>query len=111
MIRDRGRIKWVSMMLPEHVKLLREWAYEDTYEQRKLLDEQQWEAINELVLEAMGCKRSVAVTHFHNKRYEIVVGQIHHWDAIHETLHLMDHFGEAHCLRRSAIVDVQLMEE
>ncbi|MDQ0201957.1 hypothetical protein J2S10_005168 [Neobacillus ginsengisoli] len=25
MIRDRDRIKWVSMMLPEHVKLLREY--------------------------------------------------------------------------------------
>ncbi|HEY4551210.1 MAG TPA: YolD-like family protein, partial [Bacillus sp. (in: firmicutes)] len=25
MIHDRGRIKWVSMMLPEHVRILREW--------------------------------------------------------------------------------------
>ena len=29
MIHDRGRMKWVSMMLPEHVRLLREWAQED----------------------------------------------------------------------------------
>lgn len=25
MLRDRGSIKWVSMMLPEHVELLREY--------------------------------------------------------------------------------------
>ncbi|TFI48759.1 YolD-like family protein, partial [Diaphorobacter sp. DS2] len=37
MIRDRGRIKWTSMMLPEHVKLLRDWAKEDTYEQKREL--------------------------------------------------------------------------
>ncbi len=29
MIRDRGNIKWTAMMLPEHVKLLREWQEQD----------------------------------------------------------------------------------
>ena len=46
MIRDRGRIKWVSMMLPEHIKLLRDWVKEDQYEEQKEIDEQQLELMN-----------------------------------------------------------------
>lgn len=29
--RDRGKIKWTAMMLPEHIYLLREWQKEDDY--------------------------------------------------------------------------------
>ncbi len=43
MIRDRGRIKWTSLMLPEHVKMLRDWANEDMWEKTKEIDEQKLE--------------------------------------------------------------------
>ncbi|HWK21794.1 MAG TPA: YolD-like family protein [Ureibacillus sp.] len=39
MIRDRGNIKWNAMMLPEHVKLLREWHEKDTDVEKPELDE------------------------------------------------------------------------
>lgn len=39
MNRDRGTIKWNAMMLPEHVKLLREWKAEDYYEEMPKIDE------------------------------------------------------------------------
>lgn len=39
MNRDRGTIKWNAMMLPEHVKLLREWKAEDHYVKMPELDE------------------------------------------------------------------------
>ncbi|WP_148795752.1 YolD-like family protein, partial [Rossellomorea marisflavi] len=48
MIRDRGKIKWTSMMLPEHVKMLRDWAEEDSFEKRRELDEQELEMMNEV---------------------------------------------------------------
>lgn len=28
-VKDRGRIKWTAMMLPEHIKELRAWQNED----------------------------------------------------------------------------------
>ena len=62
MIRDRGRIKWTSMMLPEHVKMLREWVQEDEYEQEKVLDEQQLEQMNETILGAMEFNYQVCLT-------------------------------------------------
>ncbi|KMY31857.1 hypothetical protein ACZ11_06615 [Lysinibacillus xylanilyticus] len=40
MIQDRGNIKWASMMLPEHLELLREFKQEHTEQPRELTD---WE--------------------------------------------------------------------
>jgi hypothetical protein len=31
-IRDRGNVKWTSLMLPEHVKALRKYINEDYYD-------------------------------------------------------------------------------
>ena len=39
MNRDRGTIKWNAMMLPEHVKLLRQWKEEDEKIEKPSLDE------------------------------------------------------------------------
>ena len=46
MNKDRGVIKWTAMMLPEHVKLLREWQEEDSLVMQPELDEAQLEQIN-----------------------------------------------------------------
>ncbi|MDM5248735.1 MULTISPECIES: YolD-like family protein [unclassified Lysinibacillus] len=40
MIQDRGNIKWASMMLPEHLELLREFKQEHTEQRRELTE---WE--------------------------------------------------------------------
>lgn len=43
--RDRGTIKWTAMMLPEHVKLLREWNNEDNIVPEPNLDEYDFEEL------------------------------------------------------------------
>ena len=48
MIRDRGRIKWVTMMLPEHVKLLREYNESLDKAEKPVLDEQKYEEFYEI---------------------------------------------------------------
>ena len=40
MIQDRGNIKWASMMLPEHLELLREYKQEHPEQPRELTE---WE--------------------------------------------------------------------
>ena len=52
MNRDRGTIKWNAMMLPEHVKMLREWQVEDKIEQRPELNEWALQEIAELLQNA-----------------------------------------------------------
>ncbi|WP_053364020.1 YolD-like family protein [Bacillus sp. FJAT-27251] len=110
MIRDRGRIKWTSMMLPEHVKMLKDWASEDEDEQEKELDEQQLEQMNETILEAMEFNRPVAITYYRQRKYELVVGTIHYWDQITGRMHVVDAFGEVHRIGLSVIADVRMAE-
>ncbi|MGE7184955.1 YolD-like family protein [Peribacillus sp. NPDC006672] len=46
-IRDRGNIKWTNLMLPEHIKMLRNYFDEDYYDEPEpVLDEQYLEEMN-----------------------------------------------------------------
>jgi hypothetical protein len=110
MIRDRGRIKWTSMMLPEHVKLLRDWVKEDGYEQKREMDEQQLELMNETLSEAIEFDQFVTITHYRNRNYEIVIGKIHNWNELTQTLHIVDRFEEVHRIPIDAIADIRLTE-
>jgi hypothetical protein len=110
MIRDRGKMKWTSMMLPEHVKLLRDWAKEDAYEKVREIDEQYLEVMNETISEAMEFGSSMTITHYQHKKYELVIGHIHYWDEINGKLHIVDRFGEVHRIPLSSIADVRLTD-
>jgi hypothetical protein len=110
MIRDRGRIKWVSMMLPEHINLLRDWVKEDLHEEQKEMDEQQLEVMNATLSEAIEFDQFVTITHYRKSNYEIVIGKIHYWDEITQRLHIVDHFEEVHRIPIAAIADIRITD-
>jgi hypothetical protein len=110
MIRDRGSIKWTSMMLPEHVKLLRDWVKEDQYKEKSEMDEQQLELMNDTLSEAMEFDQLVTITHYHNRNYEIVIGKIHYWDELSQKLHIVDRFEEVHRISMGDIVDIRITD-
>lgn len=68
MLRDRGRIKWTALMLPEHVERLRSWQAEDTLRVRTEPDEQQLEEWNYVLAEAMETNVPVVLTHWQTGR-------------------------------------------
>ncbi|MBU8879214.1 YolD-like family protein [Bacillus sp. FJAT-29790] len=96
--------------VPEHVKLLRDWAKEDTYEQKREIDEQKLDNMNEIISEAMEFEKLVTITHYRNKNYELVIGKIHFWDEINQKLHITDQFGEVHRVHISGIADARFID-
>ena len=110
MIRDRGKIKWTSMMLPEHVTMLREWAHEDSYETRNELDEQQVEAMNGMIMEAMEYGNPVVIRYYRtaSRRYGTVAGHIHYCNEQAQKLHIVDENGKVFFVPFQELVDVQL---
>jgi broad-specificity NMP kinase len=98
------------MMLPEHVKLLRDWVKEDQYEQKKVIDEQQFESMNEALMEAIEFNQSVAITYYQNDNYEMVVGKVHHWNEQAQKLYVVDRFDEMYHIAITDIADIQLMD-
>ena len=110
MIRDRGKMKWTSMMLPEHVSMLREWAHEDSYETRNELDEQQVEAMNMIIMEALEYNKPVVIRYYRkaSRRYGTVEGHIHYCNEQAQKLHIVDEDGAASFVFYQEIMDVQL---
>lgn len=106
MIRDRGNIKWTAMMLPEHVKLLRDWAKEDEFETKPELDDQQLEQMNEVICEAMAHGAELSITYFDQTHHLTVRGTIHYIDEIQQKLRVVSKGGGIIQISFQSIVNV-----
>jgi hypothetical protein len=82
-IRDRGNIKWNAMMLPEHVKVLREWREKDKYEEKPTLDEGALQDLNEQLLIAFTNRYEVELKIWHKGRIFKATGKIAKLHAEH----------------------------
>ncbi|QAS52783.1 YolD-like family protein [Halobacillus litoralis] len=63
--RDRGTLKWTSLMLPEHVEMIKQVWKEDVRIEKPILDEQQWEEIGYSLQRALKNGLSVEIQ-YHN---------------------------------------------
>lgn len=112
MIRDRGRIKWTSLMLPEHVKMLRDWAKEDLWEKPKELDEQKLEEMDETIRQAVELNRQVAISYYNDndRQNETVTGKIRSYDIVTNELQMISENGEVYEIPLQQINDIDLTE-
>lgn len=91
-IRDRGKIKWTALMLPEHVGLLREWQKEDDYIKRPELTEWDMQEIQEQLESAMLRKCMTKVNVWKNGKVIKYQGTIEEIDIHKHVIHLQDPF-------------------
>lgn len=81
MPRDRGSIKWSSLMLPEHTELLKEmWANDGTIA-KPTLDEQQTELLNNQLLEAFQRQFSVCLRVYESGGITEITGRVKKLDS------------------------------
>lgn len=66
MVNDRGTIKWTSLMLPEHVELLKEMWREDHVITKPVLDTQELGVLNEQLLQALEQQLTVSLSVYKN---------------------------------------------
>lgn len=88
MNRDRGTIKWTSMMLPEHVQQLKALADNHKKKQRPEADEQILEEWSRLLGEAYQYDFPLSITIHIQGQEEIVQGFIHKIDPVQRSLTL-----------------------
>ncbi|WP_301110216.1 YolD-like family protein [Sporosarcina sp.] len=108
--RDRGKIKWTSLMLPEHLERLRGWQQEDQYTERPELSDFELQSMQQTLETAWHRKCEVVIKTWHE-------GQVHHYQGIIEALNpsasvilLRDPFGTDR-LSVPDIIDVQLAKD
>jgi|SRR5690554_393989 len=76
MIKDRGNIKWTSLMLTEHREKLEELYEHEKDIKKPLLDEQQLERLEHLTKEADREQLSVKLVYYQNHQVQEIEGRI-----------------------------------
>lgn len=107
MIRDRGNIKWVSMMLPEHVQQLKEFAKETNKQTKPILDEQAYEQFDTLVYEAWIKKRTLRVTYDDNGTTKTVQGTIARKNELEKQLQMVAEDTTHYKIPLQRIIDME----
>lgn len=90
MLRDRGTIKWTSMMLPEHLTQLKQDLLDVSKFEKPSLDAQQIEEMDIIVSEALEFNKELVLKLFNNGFVENVTGRVHYINFEEQKLHVKD---------------------
>ncbi|WBY47486.1 YolD-like family protein [Bacillus velezensis] len=90
MLRDRGTIKWTSLMLPEHLTQLKQDLIDVSKIEKPSLDDQQIEEMDLLVSEALEFNKELRFKLFNNGFVENVTGRVHYINFEQHRLHVKD---------------------
>lgn len=107
-VRDRGSKKWVAMMLPEHVKLLREYMEDQKKAPRPDLDEWDLDIIQETIQIAMKRNVEVEIKTWRNGAFHIHLGKVT-WVDINRRIIEMEDVLTSFTLQLDEIVDVTIL--
>lgn len=92
MNRDRGTIKWTSLMLPEHIKELRTWKREDQQTKKPQLDNYELELVSDEIMRAYTSVSSIKLTYWREGLLQDDYGKIVTIDMNSRSLILEDPF-------------------
>ncbi|MDF2535389.1 MAG: YolD-like family protein [Bacillales bacterium] len=110
-IKDRGVIKWTSLMLPEHVKMLRDWKLERHWELEKMLDEHKNDELDEILKQSFESGDKLEITYYDkiNFKHEIIIGNISGIDILAGIIWLENSDGKTVKVSSKAVVDIKLI--
>ena len=106
-MRDRGHIKWTSMMLPEHKKRLSDLYKQQFHRSKPDLDEQKIEELNDIIYLALNDARPFKVTFHQDHTYHSVTGRIVSGDFINKTLRVVDDSNTVHDIPLGDITNIE----
>jgi len=104
-VHDRGTKKWVSLMLPEHVEMLKEVFVE--YKEKPILDEQQMIEIDQKLKYALKEKVEIEMTYYKRGTFKKVNGRLQSIDQWCGYIVLFNECG--HRISLGDIVQVELL--
>lgn len=105
-LKDRGKIKWTAMMLPEHVAQLRQWQADHDKVKKPVLDEFDYDTMQEEIERALTSQFETRLTTWKNGELHTHQGTIK--EANNQYLRYEDPFG-IHQLPLDELVGVMLL--
>lgn len=73
---DRGSLKWTSLMIPEHKKMLQEMYAELEHIEQPELDEQEKERLNQTLITAMEYDRPIQLSVYEEGAIHMMKGKV-----------------------------------
>ncbi|KGX92059.1 hypothetical protein N781_02630 [Pontibacillus halophilus JSM 076056 = DSM 19796] len=110
MLRDRGTMKWTSLMLPEHVETLKRVWYEEDMTSPPILDEQALEEMQHKVNAAYQTKCPTTLTVYKNGCQKEIHGFVHRIDVYDQRIRLRECHATT-SISIHEIIDVVLHED
>ena len=89
-IKDRGNIKWTSLMLVEHRKKLEELKNNEKNREKPDLDQQIYEVFNYRIKEAIEKNYEVKIIYYKDSEYREISTYIKNFDSNQKKLYLTD---------------------
>lgn len=109
MLRDRGNMKWTAMMLPEHLRLIKEWKQEQFYDKKRELTEWELEEIEQTIQRACKMQKLVKLTLLDNHKLRDEVGKVTGTDAYKKELLLDTDLSVKHItfdqIQKASLID------
>ncbi len=106
-IKDRGNIKWTSLMLVEHRKKLEKLKKSEGNKKRPELDQQIYEQFDYKIKLALKEKIEVKITYYYNKDYKNITSYIKGFNKQSNSLKLANKKVSELSLKN--IIDVNLL--
>lgn len=110
MLKDRGSIKWTSLMLPEHVQMLKDLWQEDKTSIQPLLDEQMLDELNQHLQTAFSQNKKVRLTVHLNGQKQKLIGIIVRICENEKTIYLKTTDGITRTIQVCAITNLQQIQ-
>ncbi|WP_391209200.1 YolD-like family protein [Psychrobacillus sp. L4] len=108
-LRDRGSKKWVAMMLPEHLKLVREYIEDQKKTPRPQLDEWDLDIIQENIQIAMKRNVELEIKTWNSGVFISHMGKLTWVDLKRRVIEMEDLF-KSYVIQLDDIVDVTVLE-
>ncbi|MYL32825.1 YolD-like family protein [Pontibacillus yanchengensis] len=105
-LRDRGNIKWTSLMLPEHVQILKDMWKEDDLQTAPELDEQALQQLNETIQSAYEEQLTIILHIFSDGSFHEYTGRIEQLLPHDQRVKFRTSKGQLHLFPIHSIVNV-----
>lgn len=108
MLRDRGTKKWVSLMLPEHVKLLRKSLLDETKIAKPILDEQEIDTLEIIVLSAIENDHPLLFSIYKEGVIKTISGKVTFIDHIQKQFRVKDNSEITHFIPFNDVINIEI---
>ncbi|MFD2628770.1 YolD-like family protein [Oceanobacillus kapialis] len=89
-VNDRGTIKWTSMMMPEHIEILKQLNEQQDWKEKPIISDYQKEEMNLALQLALKDDLTIELEYFKNHDYHKIKGKLLGVDVLNQFVKIED---------------------